>query len=88
MEKTNKQHEVYMLLHVYDLARYNMAAKLIGIYSNRKNAQDEAKRYMELEGFRDYPYSCFRSRYLLLAGGLYLPNDPKEHILRYPSLGE
>lgn len=60
MEKTNKQHDVYMLLHVYDLARYNIEAKLIGIYSSSKNAQDEATRYMELEGFRDYPYSCFR----------------------------
>ena len=60
MENANKRHEVYMLLHVYDLTKYNIEAKMIGIYSSRKNAQDEATQYMELEGFRDYPYSCFR----------------------------
>ena len=59
MERTNKATVVYMLLHVYDLAKYNIEAKEIGIYSSRKNAQDEAARYMKLGGFRDYPYSCF-----------------------------
>lgn len=60
MEKTNKPTVVYRLLHVYDLARYNIEAKGIGIYSSRKDAQDEAARYFKMGGFRDYPYSCFR----------------------------
>lgn len=59
MENANKQRVVYMLLHVYDLTKYNIEAKMIGIYSNRTNAKNEAKKYMSLEGFRDYPYSCF-----------------------------
>ena len=59
MERTNEATVVYMLLHVYDLAKYNIEAKEIGVYSTRKNAQMEAARYMKLGGFRDYPYSCF-----------------------------
>ena len=59
MERTNEATVVYMLLHVYDLAKYNIEAKGIGVYSSRQKAQTEAARYMKLGGFRDYPYSCF-----------------------------
>ena len=48
-----------MLLHVYDLAKYNIAAKEIGVYSSRKNAQTEAARYMKLGGFRDFHILAF-----------------------------
>ena len=59
MERTNKATVVYMLLHVYDLAKYDIEAKGIGVYSTRKKAQTEAARYMKLGGFRDFHILAF-----------------------------
>lgn len=51
MENANKQRVVYMLLHVYDLTKYNIEAKMIGIYSNRTNAKNEAKKICHSKDF-------------------------------------
>ena len=50
--------KLYLLIHAYEFCD-RMETKFLGIYSARKKAQAAKKRYYSLEGFCQYPESCF-----------------------------
>lgn len=53
--------KVYILQHIYEYGEDNEYAeeKMLGIYSSEKKASEAIERYIQLEGFRDYPRECF-----------------------------
>ncbi len=50
--------KIYLLIHAYEFCD-TIETKFLGIYSTSKKAQAAKKRYYLLEGFRQYPESCF-----------------------------
>lgn len=51
----------YLLTHTYPFCD-GMETKELGIYSTRENAKAAQARYFQLEGFREYPETCFSIR--------------------------
>lgn len=56
-----KMEKVYVLQHVYEYGEDNeyIEEKMLGVYSSEEKASEAIERYIQLEGFRDYPRECF-----------------------------
>lgn len=57
--------ELYILRHIYnfegeDGSQYQFEDKFLGIYSSKEKAGEAVNRYIEMEGFRQYPRECFK----------------------------
>lgn len=50
--------KVYLLTHNYEFCD-SIETKFLGIYTNRKKAQEAKLRFLSLTGFNKYPESCF-----------------------------
>ena len=54
--------KVYLLWHIHELtddSGTHDEEKLIGVFSSANKANDTIEKLKILEGFRDYPLSCF-----------------------------
>ena len=54
--------KVYLLWHTHELTDgfgTHDEEKLIGVFSTAEKANDTIEKCKNLEGFRDYPLSCF-----------------------------
>ena len=52
---------VYLLRHTYEYGDENEheTTKNLGIYTTEEKANEAIKRFMSLEGFKNYPIECF-----------------------------
>ena len=54
--------KVFILQHSYEICHEGVSidrTKFIGAYSTKEKAEEVVQRYKNIEGFRDYPITCF-----------------------------
>ena len=61
----NRKKSAYLLYHVHELSPGEEDSKLIGVYSNRKNAEEAQARSSKLPGFRKYPEGFIIDRHII-----------------------
>ncbi len=50
--------ELYLLSHTYEINGYEQM-KILGIYTSYQNAEQAKQRYLQQEGFCNFPSHCF-----------------------------
>ncbi|MBD5142342.1 MAG: hypothetical protein HDT22_01850 [Ruminococcus sp.] len=50
--------ELYLLSHAYEISGHE-EIKILGIYTNYQNAEQAKQRYLQQEGFCNFPSHCF-----------------------------
>ena len=60
-----KARAVYLLHHVREVSADEEDAKLIGVYSSRKAAEEAQARSSKLPGFKKYPDGFVIDRYVI-----------------------
>lgn len=57
----SSKEKVYVLQHIYEYGEDDeyVEEKMLGVYSSEEKASEAIERYIQLEGFKDYPRECF-----------------------------